>query len=193
MDRRWTLAAVWALFAAASVGVGFGAAGLAGDPFGDSGQDSALTPVFVAGPTPSSATTRASSAHQPSRTPSSGHSTSHDASPVKTASPTRSASHGPSGADSSEPVAEPAVRSVTTRGGYVAGSCRRGLVTVSASPAVGWRIDQIDRSPTEEATVKFRQSSGDGEVEVHATCSGGEARFVVGDDRGTSGRGGGDG
>jgi hypothetical protein len=190
MNRRWTLAAVWALFAAASVGVGFGAAGLVGDPFGDSGQGSALTPVFVAGPTPSSATTGATTA-EPSPAPSRGHSASHGTNPVDSAGPTRSESHRPSVVDSSDPVVEPAVRSVTTRGGYVAGSCRHGLVTVSASPAVGWRIDQIDRSPTEEATVKFRQSSGDGEVEVHATCSGGEARFVVGDDR-SSGSGGGD-
>jgi hypothetical protein len=185
MDRRWTLAAVWALFATASVGVGFGAAGLVGDPFGDSGQGTTLTPVFVAGPTPSAVPT--SAAARPSRTPSPGHSTSHGA------SPTTSTSHSPSVARSSEPAAEPAVRSVTTRGGYIAASCRRGLVTVSASPAVGWRIDQIDSRPTEEATVKFRQSSGDGEVEVHATCSGGQARFVVGDDRDSSGSGGGDG
>jgi hypothetical protein len=190
MNRRWTLAAVWALFAAASVGVGFGAAGLVGDPLGDSGQGSTLTPVFVAGPTPL-ATTGATTA-DPSGTPSPRHSTSHGGS-TASASPTKSESHRPTVAGSSEPVAEPAVRSVTTRGGYVAGSCRHGLVTVSASPAVGWRIDQIDRSPTEEATVKFRQSSGDGEVEVHATCSGGEARFVVGDDRGSSGGSGGDG
>jgi hypothetical protein len=35
VDRRLALVAVWALFAAAAVGVGFGAAGLVGDPFTD--------------------------------------------------------------------------------------------------------------------------------------------------------------
>lgn len=186
MDRRWTLAGVWALFAAASVGVGFGAAGLVGDPFSDPGQGTALSPVFVAGPTTSAVAPGAGPS--PSRTPSPGHSTSQGT------SRTGGTSHSTSVTGSPDPVAEPAVRSVTTRGGYVAGSCRGGLVTVSASPAVGWRIDAIDSRPTEEATVKFRQSNGDGEVEVHARCSSGEARFEVGDDRaGSSGRDGGDG
>jgi hypothetical protein len=190
MDRRWTLAGVWALFAAASVGVGFGAAGLVGDPLSDPGRGTAPSPVLVAGPPPLAVTSAA--VPRPSRTPTPGHSTSHGTS--QSTSQPSGTGHGSSATGGPGPGTEPAVRSVTTRGGYVAGSCRGGLVTVSASPAVGWRISEIDNRPTEEATVKFRQSSGDGEVEVHARCTGGEARFEVGDDRsGSSGGGGGDG
>jgi hypothetical protein len=187
MHRRWALVAVWALFAAASVGVGFGAAGLVGDPFSDPGGGSALSPVSLADSTPPAATATATPSHSPSPSSSSpGHSSP---------SPSHSTRPRTSTADP-ETIPEPAVRSVTTRGGYVGGSCRGGLVTVSASPAVGWRIDEIDRGPTDEAKVKFTQSRGDGEVEVHARCSGGDVRFEVSDDHGVSGSsgpGGGDG
>jgi hypothetical protein len=61
MDRRLALVAVWAVFAAAAVGVGFGAAGLVGDPFTDSGvstdavTSSATPSTRSAAPTTSSA------------------------------------------------------------------------------------------------------------------------------------------
>jgi hypothetical protein len=85
----------------------------------------------------------------------------------------------------------------------VAGSCRAGLVTVSASPAIGWQIDDVDGGQVVDARVRFEATSGDGRVEVHSWCSGGAAKFSV-DDRsrgddggggsgGSSGRGGGDG
>jgi hypothetical protein len=178
MDRRWALAALWALFAAASVGVGFAAAGLVGDPF----SDPAGTTVAAAPPAT-------------------------DSRPTGTASPR------PTGSSVSSPRAtrtgaatdaEPTVHSVTTRGGFVAGSCRAGLVTVSASPAIGWQIDDVDGGQVADARVRFEATSGDGRVEVHSWCSGGAAKFSV-DDRsggkdggsgsgsGSSGRGGGDG
>ena len=175
MDRRWALAAVWALFATASVGVGFAAAGLVGDPFGD--------PAGVAaGPPPAAGTGSATSA-----------------SPRPTGSSL--GGPGPSGTGgASEP--EPTVRSVTTRGGFVAGSCRAGLVTVSASPAIGWQLEDVDSGQVVDARVRFEATGGDGRVEVHSWCSGDTARFSVddgtgGDDGGSgggsSGRGGGDG
>jgi hypothetical protein len=178
MDRRWALAAVWALFAAASVGVGFAAAGLVGDPFSDPAGVAAAAPPPAAG-----------------------------SGPATSASPRPSTSSvggpRPSGtAATTEP--EPTVHSVTTRGGFVAGSCRDGLVTVSASPAIGWQLEDVDGGQVVDARVRFEATSGDGRVEVHSWCSGGTARFSV-DDRtggndggsgggsGSSGRGGGDG
>jgi hypothetical protein len=165
MDRRWALAAVWALFAAASVGVGFAAAGLVGDPFSNpTGVSAAAVPPPAAGSRPTSGT----------------------------ASPTGTAA-------AADP--EPTVHSVTTRGGFVAGSCRAGLVTVSASPAIGWQIKDVDSGQVVDARVRFEATGGDGRVEVHSWCSGGTAKFSV-DDRsggddggsgGSSGRGGGDG
>jgi hypothetical protein len=175
MDRRWALAAVWALFATASVGVGFGAAGLVGDPFSDPGSVTAVAPVTTSTPPPATATP----------TPSD----------TSSGSPSPSRSSGMHPATSTPPADQPVVRSVTTRGGYVAGSCRSGLVTVSASPAVGWRIDEVDGGPTEEAEVKFQRSNGDGEVQVKARCAGGDTRFEVEDDHDgedSSGPGGGD-
>jgi hypothetical protein len=54
VDRRLALVAVWALFAAAAVGVGFGAAGLVGDPFTD-GEVSTGGVTSSAAPSASSA------------------------------------------------------------------------------------------------------------------------------------------
>jgi hypothetical protein len=175
MDRRWALAAVWALFAAASVGVGFAAAGLVGDPFSDPTGVSAVASPPSAGNRPTSGTA------SPRPTGSS----------VSSPRPTRTGV-------SADPV--PTVHSVTTRGGFVAGSCRAGLVTVSASPAIGWQIDDVDGGQVTDARVRFEATGGDGRVEVHSWCSGGTAKFSV-DDRdrggggsgGSSGRGGGDG
>ena len=68
MDRRLALVAVWALFAAAAVGVGFGAAGLVGDPFTDGevstgGVTSSAAPSTTsAAPTPTSSATATTSA-----------------------------------------------------------------------------------------------------------------------------------
>ena len=179
MDRRWALAAVWALFAAASVGVGFAAAGLVGDPFSDPAGATAAAAPPAEGSPPTSSTA------SPRPTGSS----------VSSPNPTRTGA-------TTDP--EPTVHSVTTRGGFVAGSCRAGLVTVSASPAIGWQIDDVDGGQVTDARVRFEATGGDGRVEVHSWCSGGTAKFSV-DDRsggddgggggsgGSSGRGGGDG
>jgi hypothetical protein len=177
MDRRWALAGVWALFAAASVGVGFAAAGLVGDPFSDPAGVAAAAPPSTAG----------------------SRSTSGPATP-RPSGPSVS-SPRPAGTSDTDP--EPTVHSVTTRGGFVAGSCRAGLVTVSASPAIGWQIEDVDGGQVTDARVRFETTDGDGRVEVHSWCAGGTARFSV-DDRtggddgsdgsgGSSGRGGGDG
>jgi hypothetical protein len=168
MDRRWALAAVWALFAAASVGVGFAAAGLVGDPFSDPTRVTAAAPPPSAGSRPTSGT----------------------ASPRPTGSSVSSPRPTGTG-QATDP--EPTVHSVTTRGGFVAGSCRAGLVTVSASPAIGWQIDDVDGGQVVDARVRFEAIGGDGRVEVHSWCSGGTAKFSVEDrDRGGGGSGGSD-
>jgi len=174
MDRRWALVGLWALFAAASVGVGFVAAGLVGHPFSD--------PAGVAAAAPPPAGSRPTSV-------------------TPTPRPTGSSvsSPRPTGAGP-----EPTVHSVTTRGGFVAGSCRAGLVTVSASPAIGWQIKDVDSGQVVDARVRFEATGGDGRVEVHGWCSGDTAKFSVDDRSGSddgggsggsdsSGRGGGDG
>ena len=174
MDRRVALGVLWALFAAASVGVGFGAAGLVSDPFTDSGGE--------LGPVAAPATTTATG---PSETPRE----SSSAGPTGTAKP----SERPSTASSSTAASgETVVRGYSTRGGFVSGSCRNGLVAVSASPAVGWSLDDVDGGRREEARVRFERSDGEGRVEVTAWCERGVPRFAAEDrDRGGDDDGGG--
>ena len=157
MDRRVALVAVWAVFAAAAVGVGFGAAGLVGDPFTD-GEVSTGGVTTSAVPSTSSAAPTTSSAPP-----------SQDASP-------------------SSPRA--VTDSVSTRGGLVTGTCRGGLVTLGASPSIGWEIDDLDDEPEREAKAKFeRVDDGDGEVEVQVRCVDGRPTFSVDEDSSGSGSG----
>jgi hypothetical protein len=166
------LGVLWALFAAASVGVGFGAAGLVSDPFTDSGSD--IGPVAVPATSSSTGTTAGES-------PS--------ASPSGTATPSDRASSGSPAATAGETV----VRGFSTRAGFVSGSCRAGLVAVSASPAVGWSLDDVDGGRRDQARVRFEHSDGEGRVEVTAWCERGVPRFSAedrdrgGDDSGGSG------
>jgi hypothetical protein len=153
VDRRVVLVALWAVFAAAAVGVGFGAAGLVDDPFTDVGTTTA-GPAGTA--PPSSAGTRSGGASSPRATASS--------------SPRRSG-------------ATAVTRSQTTRGGLVTGTCQDGLVRLSAAPAIGWEIDDLDSGARTEARARFEQvDDGDGKVEVRATCARGRPVFVVRDD-----------
>ena len=178
MRSRLGLVALWALFAAASVGVGFGAAGLVGDPFTDPGG--AQVTLADAGD------------------PGAAGDTSSAPRLVGLAvrllpgpAPSRTRSATPSATGTSA-AAAPVVRSLTTRGGLVSGSCTRVLVTVSASPTVGWAIKDVDGGPTQEARVRFeRTGDGDGRVEVRARCVGGVPRFSVEDGTDNSGPGGG--
>jgi hypothetical protein len=157
VDRRLALLAVWALFAAAAVGVGFGAAGLVGDPFTDGEVGTATRTTAAPGPSSPAPTTSG-------------------AAPSGTASP-RTAS-----------------RSLTTRGGLVTGTCRDGLVRLSAAPAVGWEIDDIDDDAGRDAEVRFeRVHDGEGRVEVHGRCVGGVPLFTTTDDSSGSGGSGGSG
>jgi len=153
VDRRVVLVALWAVFAAAAVGVGFGAAGLVGDPFTDVGTSTAAGTPSPAG-----------SAGTPS--------------PTGSASPSRSATSSPR-----ETGSDGVTRSVTTRGGLVSGSCRDGLVRLSVSPYVGWEVDDLDAGARDEARAKFeRVDDGDGKVEVRATCGGETPTFTVHND-----------
>lgn len=157
MNRRFALVALWAVFAAAAVGVGFGAAGLVGDPFTDRTVDSSFDAT-------------------PSRS-----------APTDTTSPDSSPRPQPSGTRESS-----ATRTITTRGGLVSATCRSGLAQVSAAPAVGWQIDELESGHDEEGKVRFeRGDDGEARVEVKVACSEGTPRFSLEDD--ASGRGGEDG
>jgi hypothetical protein len=147
------LVALWAGFAAAAVGVGFGAAGLVGDP-------------FTVGTTGSSG-----SAQRPAGTTA-------PASPT-TSSPTAagSTSAGPS------PTGQAVTRTLSTRAGLVSATCQDGLVRLNASPFVGWGISDFDNGRKQEARVRFeRAEDEDGRVEVRATCAAGNPAFALYED-----------
>lgn len=168
MRSRLGLVALWALFAAASVGVGFVAAGLVGDPFTDPGGNQVT--LADAGDPGGAGDSSSPSPSASSTTPA----------------PSRKTTATPS--TSGTPDAAPVVRSITTRGGLVSGSCTHGRVTVSAAPSVGWEIKDLDGGPAEEARVRFeRTHDGDGRVELRARCVGGVPRFSVEDRTDTSG------
>ena len=182
MSRRLGLVALWAVFAAAAVGVGFAAAGLVGDPFTDPRD----TAVSLSEPGSGAGAGAGSGAGAPATPSPSGSSA--------TGTPSRSPTP-PSRTSGSAQPDTPVLRSITTRGGIVSGSCSRGSVTVSAAPSIGWAIDDVDAGPAPDARVRFeRAGSGDDRVEVRAACRAGVPRFTVDDRTGDdhSGPGGGD-
>lgn len=178
MDRRAALVAVWALFAAAAVGVGFGAAGLVGDPFDDrldtAGSGVPITTESGGRSSPPEASPTAGPADpSPSATPSTGstRSTGPRGTPA-TSAPTRSAT----------PSTVTASRTLSTRAGVVSARCRGELVQLAASPTIGWQLDSFDDGDR-EARVRFEQVEEDGDrVEVRATCADGRPRFAVEDE-----------
>ena len=175
--------ALWAAFAVAAVGVGFGAAGLVGGPFSDgvadaapaAGRDRASTSADeVPGLLPLSSASATAEATRQTEAPDPGSSS--------TRAPTsRSGRSGPS--PSTEP-ARAVTRSITTRGGLVSATCRSGLVRVSGSPVVGWEIEDSDGEAQRAARVRFERPDGNGRVEVGATCSRGAPQFSLDDEDG---------
>lgn len=67
----------------------------------------------------------------------------------------------------------------------MSGSCSAGLVSLSASPAIGWGIEQVDAAPSTEASVRFRPTDGsEDRVEVRARCEDNGPVFEVEDEGG---------
>ena len=185
MRSRLGLVALWALFAAAAVGVGFGAAGLVGDPFTDPGGNQVT--LADAGDQSGAEGTQGTQGTQGADDSSSPSPAATSATPA----PSRTRTATPSTTGTPATVA-PVIRSLTTRGGLVSGSCSRSLVTISAAPSVGWAIKDVEAGPTQEARVRFEPTGdGDGRVEVRAHCVGGVPRFSVEDRTDNSGPGGG--
>lgn len=81
------------------------------------------------------------------------------------------------------PVGHKANRSL--RGNFVSATCRGDLVTLSASPAPGWTLDDYRPGPGREARARFRSDAGD--VEFRVYCSRGTPVFDTKDDPDNSG------
>jgi hypothetical protein len=155
MRLRSMLVLTWLLFAGLATAAGFAAVGLVGQ-----GLNVAAAPA--AGPT----STQAPSDSTPSPTASTR--------PPTTPSPRRTTT-GPT----------PRTASRSTKGNFVSATCRGPSVTLSASPAPGWSLDDYRPGPGLEARAKFRSTSD--EVEFKVSCSGGRPVFETNDDSGSSG------
>jgi hypothetical protein len=192
VPRRVTLVALWAVFAVASVSVGFAAASMVSDPFTD--VDTTSEVANLAGP-----------AGDPFTDPTTTADPTGTASPSPGQAPSKTPTGGPSSGSTQEPGNSSVAvkRGIPTRGGYVSATCRNGLVSVGAAPALYWQVDS--RTPPAVRTGRVRlepaQDANGERVEVTATCSNGIPAFTTdyqdggggGDDGGGDGGGGDDG
>jgi hypothetical protein len=184
VPRTVTLVALWVVFAVASVSVGFAAAGLVSDPFTDVGTADAAS---VAGPgarvTVPDSTPSASAGGQSSTPTPSGSATTTPADPTK---PSTNPSANPSSGSST------VKGGITTKGGYVSGTCRDGLVSVGAAPALWWKVDSATSGRVRTARVRLEPSKdANGErVDVTASCVGGNPVFHTDYNDGGGGSGG---
>jgi hypothetical protein len=172
VSRRVTLVALWAVFAVASVSVGFAAASMVSDPFTDGNSTGELSDL--AGPGGSPVT-------EPNGSPS-GNATSSPSPTTGTSTPTDtnpggSASAGTKPVNSSTTVK----RGVATHGGYVSATCRDGLVSMGAAPAVYWVVDSRTPGRVRVGRVRLEPAhDANGErVEVTATCPAGTPAFTT--------------
>jgi len=145
------LVLTWLVFAGLATAAGFAAVGLVGQ-----GLDLTAAP---AGPT-----STASAGTQPTA-------------PTTTTSPTTTE---PTTTDQTTPTAVRRTASRSVMGNFVSATCRGSSVTLSASPAPGWRLDDYRPGPGREARAKFRSDSA--EVEFKVTCSGGGPVFETRND-----------
>jgi hypothetical protein len=192
VTKPYALVVLWAVFAAAAVGVGFAAAGLVSAPF----AQQFAGPGVPVGPA-TGAPVADSGSPSPSGSPTSTAAPGGGAAPEGSTSATsRAGSASSSGSGHDSAPARPVTsqpRGITTRGGWVQGRCSGGLVTLSASPAVGWWLHDRSTGANSTGTVRFEQSGGTGEVRVSATCVAGTPRFSVTEEESGGGGGGDDG
>jgi hypothetical protein len=161
---RSMLVLTWLLFAGLATAAGFAAVGLVGQ-----GLTVAAAPEN--GPSVTATATRTTTTTgKPTAKPAA-------AKPKKTTPKPTTATPRTRKPSTAEPVKRTASRSV--RGNYVSATCRGDSVTLSASPAPGWRLDDYKPGPAQKTLAKFH--SDHDEVKVEVTCSGGRPVFKVED------------
>lgn len=174
MPRRVTLIALWAVFAVASVSVGFAAASMVSDPFTDVNTTGEVSDL--AGPAGSPVTEPdGSPSADPSNTPSPT---------TGTSKPSRTPTSGSSSVGTRTPPnnsSSTVKRGISTRGGYVSATCRDGLVSMGAAPAVYWVVDSRTPggAPSGRVRLEPAQDANGERVEVTATCPGGTPAFTT--------------
>jgi hypothetical protein len=158
VPRRVTLVALWAVFAVASVSVGFAAASMVSDPFTDVNTTGEVSDLAGPGGSPGT---------EPDGRPS--------ADPTGTPSPSAGTTKPTNNSPST------VKRGIATRGGYVSATCRDGLVSMGAAPAVYWVVDSrtLGRTQTGRVRLEPAQDANGERVEVTATCPGGIPAFTT--------------
>lgn len=185
---RGTSAALWVLFAAVAVVSGWIAVQMVGGAVtpasvpvltaGEVAQRLATaSPAATSRPEPSS--TKPQQSAGPSAKPSGG------PSGTTTAKATSSTTSRPRPSATSAPGADSVVRTLVSRGGSVVAACASGRITLrSWSPAVGFRVDEVERGPDEEAEIKFVSSSTEVQMKVRCVSGVPSAETEVDDESG---------
>ena len=182
MSRAWGLVAVWVLFAATAVGVGFTAAGLIEEP-----RAAAAGPEMPVATTPPAGARRSRAAVPPGQTPSA--SAQQEGPNAESVGPT-AAGEATTAEGSGTPSTQqgPSItKGISTVGGYVSGTCSWGVMRMSASPNAGWVLAELSGPEEERAKAEFEQAGqGGAKVEVEAWCQGGKPAFAVDGEDGDS-------
>ena len=181
---RGASAALWAAFACVAVVSGWIAVQMLG-----SAVTPASVPVLTVGEVSArlaTASPAATTRPEPSSTkPSGGPSAKPSAKPSgsPTAQPTSTSSPRPSA--TSAPAADTVVRTLASRGGSVVAACSSRTVTLRTwSPAVGYRVDEVDRGPDTEAEIKFVGSSSEVQMKIRCVSGVPSAETEVDDESG---------
>lgn len=174
-DSRGAVAALWAVFAAVAIVSGWVAVQMVGNAV-----TPASIPVLSASEVSQQLVTSAPTDDAPPLAePSASKKKKPSATPSQT--PTTSSSPRPS----SSPAATAAVRTLASRGGSVVAACRSGQVTLrSWSPAVGYRVDEVDAGPDSEAEVRFVNNSAEVKMQVRCVSGVPAARTEIDSDSG---------
>lgn len=171
-SRGW-VAALWALFASVAIVSGWIAVQMVGYAV-----TPASLPVLTAGEVSQRLTTAEPTDASPRATPRTSKEEgkkkeppTSSTSPQPTGSPATTTSPRPSPAKSTTSAPRPTavVRTLASKGGSVVAACLSGQVTLrSWSPAVGYRVDEVEVGPDQEVEIRFVSKTA--EVKMQVQC-----------------------
>jgi hypothetical protein len=166
MRLRSMLVLTWLIFAGLATAAGFAAVGLVGQ-----GLTVAAAPENGPSVSATSTATRTTTTTvKPNAKPA--------AKPRKTTQKPTTATPRTRKPTTAAPVVQ-RTGSRSVRGNYVSATCSGASVTLSASPAPGWRLDEYRPGPARDALAKFH--SNHDEVKIEVSCSGGSPVFKIED------------
>ncbi len=166
---RGAVAALWALFASVAIVSGWVAVQMVGNAV-----TPASMPVLTSGEVSQRLATSAPTDEPTPPTMPSPSTTAknHDGTKPKpsTSSSVRpSPTPSPSTSTTSAPRPTAVVRTLASKGGSVVAACLSGQVTLrSWSPAVGYRVDEVDAGPGREVEIRFVSTAA--EVKMQVQC-----------------------